>query len=115
MLWLIGNNPRLSGADSYYHLRHAEAVMQNYPFIERYDKMSYFPTTERGLNQGFYDVLVATLSKLTLVGAPVDYDETPTVSDAAATALAKSRPWVLQRMMIRRRAFSRLTELGPDP
>ena len=59
-------HPRLSGADSYYHLRHAEAVLRNYPFIERFDKMSYFPTTERGLNQGLYDVLVATLSKLTL-------------------------------------------------
>jgi len=59
-------HPRLSGADSYYHLRHAEAVMQNYPLLTRFDNMSYFPTTERGLNQGLYDILVATLSKMTL-------------------------------------------------
>ena len=33
----------------------------------------------------------------------------------SATALARSRPCVLQRMTMRRRAFSRLTALGPAP
>ena len=33
----------------------------------------------------------------------------------SATTLARSRPWVLQRMTMRRRAFSRLTALGPTP
>ena len=32
----------------------------------------------------------------------------------SATALARSRPCVLQRITIRRRAFSRLTAFGPD-
>jgi asparagine N-glycosylation enzyme membrane subunit Stt3 len=56
--------PRLSGADSYYHLRHAEAVLNDYPVLLRMDDMSSFPWRERGLNQGFYDILVATISKV---------------------------------------------------
>ena len=65
MIFSDPDHPRLSGADSYYHLRHAEAVLHDYPKLMRFDNMSYFPTVERGLNQGFYDILVATLSKMT--------------------------------------------------
>lgn len=57
---------RLAGADSYFHLRHSEQVAQNYPHIQRLDPLSAFPSVERGLNQGFYDLTVATISKLSL-------------------------------------------------
>lgn len=64
-LFLEDSSLRLTGVDSYYHLRHAEAVYNNYPHVLRHDPMSSYPRIERGLNQGFYDVFVATLSKLT--------------------------------------------------
>ena len=31
--------PRLSGADSYFHLRHARYVLENYPHVQRLDNM----------------------------------------------------------------------------
>lgn len=58
------DRPRLSGADSYFHLRHSEEVVRNYPLVTRIDRMSTFPHSERGINQGGYDIFVATLSKL---------------------------------------------------
>jgi len=58
--------PRLSGADSYFHLRHAEQVMEIFPKIMRWDPMTSFPHTERGLNQGLYDVMIAAFSKASL-------------------------------------------------
>jgi len=65
LLYSDPDRPRLSGADSYFHLRHSEDVARNYPLVSRIDRMSNFPYPERGLNQGGYDVLVATLGKLT--------------------------------------------------
>ena len=56
--------PRLSGADSYFHLRHARYVLENYPHVQRLDNMSAYPYLEKGLNQGFFDFAVATISKL---------------------------------------------------
>lgn len=58
-----GQEARLSGADSYFHLRHAEAVTQDFPHLQRHDNMTTFPHVERGINQGLYDVGVAALSK----------------------------------------------------
>lgn len=63
-LFLENGNIRLTGVDSYYHLRHAEAVHANFPHVLRNDPMAAYPGIERGLNQGFYDVFVAGLSKL---------------------------------------------------
>lgn len=63
-LFLNNGETRLTGVDSYYHLRHAEAVYNNYPHIMRHDPYSAYPAVETGLNQGLYDVLVATLAKL---------------------------------------------------
>lgn len=54
---------RLSGADSYFHLRHAEHVLEDYPHIKRQDPLSLYPNVERGINQGFYDVTIATVSR----------------------------------------------------
>lgn len=59
------SEPRLAGSDPYYHLRHARAILEHFPIYERYDEMSAFPKTERGMNQGFFDLGVATLSKVT--------------------------------------------------
>ena len=61
-----GKSPRLAGPDAYYHLRHAEAVAANYPHILRPDPMTSFPTGETGINQGGFDLAVATLSKISL-------------------------------------------------
>jgi asparagine N-glycosylation enzyme membrane subunit Stt3 len=55
---------RLGGADSYFHLRHSEYALEHYPEVDRYDELAYYPGVERGLNQGFYDLTVATVSKL---------------------------------------------------
>ncbi len=55
----------LSGPDSYHHLRHTKAILDNYPWIARYDEMSRFPQIERGLNQGFFDLALATVVKAT--------------------------------------------------
>lgn len=63
-LFLPNGEVRLVEVDSYYHLRHAEAVYNNFPHLLRYDPMSAYPGVERGLNQGFYDIFVAGLSKL---------------------------------------------------
>ena len=60
-----GKAPRMAGPDAYFHLRHTEAVLRHYPVIERMDMMTNFPTGERGLNQSFFDVTMATISKLT--------------------------------------------------
>ena len=66
LLYSDPEHPRLSGADSYYHLRHSEEVLNNYPIISRVDRMSAFPHKEIGMNQGGYDILIATFSKLSL-------------------------------------------------
>lgn len=63
-LFLNTGETRLTGVDSYFHLRHAEAVYKNYPHIMRHDPYSAYPSVENGLNQGLYDVMVATLAKL---------------------------------------------------
>lgn len=55
---------RLAGSDPYFHLRHAQHLLEHYPIYERYDEMSAFPETERGMNQGFFDLGVATLTKV---------------------------------------------------
>lgn len=60
----VGKEPRLIGPDAYFHLRHVEAVASHYPVIEREDFLSAFPDKEVGLNQGFFDVGVATMSLL---------------------------------------------------
>lgn len=59
-----GKEPRLLGPDAYYHLRHVKAVLAHYPRVERPDFMVNFPSGEPGLNQGFFDVGVATLVKM---------------------------------------------------
>jgi asparagine N-glycosylation enzyme membrane subunit Stt3 len=60
-----GRQPRMAGPDAYFHLRHTEAVLAHYPVIERFDLMTNFPDGEIGLNQGFFDVAMATISKIT--------------------------------------------------
>lgn len=60
-----GRAMRLAGPDSYFHLRHTEAVMTHYPVVERFDLYTNFPDGEVGLNQGFFDVTMATVCKLT--------------------------------------------------
>ena len=59
-----GREARLAGPDSYFHLRQSEAVLENYPYVLRFDPMTNFPAGEHGLNQGGFDLGVATLSKL---------------------------------------------------
>ncbi|MCA9778959.1 MAG: hypothetical protein KC800_19660, partial [Candidatus Eremiobacteraeota bacterium] len=66
ILYSDPEHPRLSGADSYFHLRHSEEVLNNYPILSRIDRMASYPRGEYGMNQGGYDILVATLSKLSL-------------------------------------------------
>lgn len=63
-LFLANGEIRLLGADSYFHLRHAEAIAQDFPHVLRRDPMAAYPSVERGLNQGGYDLTVAGLSKL---------------------------------------------------
>jgi hypothetical protein len=60
-----GKTARLIGPDAYFHLRHVKNVVAHYPFVTRDDKMTNFPGGERGLNQGFFDVTVATIVKVT--------------------------------------------------
>lgn len=60
-----GKEPRMAGPDAYFHLRHTEAVLKHYPVVERFDAMTNFPNGEVGLNQGFFDVAVATIVKVT--------------------------------------------------
>lgn len=82
--------PRLSGADSYFHLRHANYVLENYPHIKRMDDMSAYPYLEPGLNQGFFDLFVATLSKLSfglLTPMTILLWNSPLLSAAAAMLL----------------------------
>ncbi len=57
-------SPLLIGPDPYFHLRHIKAVLANYPVVAREDLMVNFPNGEQGLNQGFFDVTVATAVKL---------------------------------------------------
>lgn len=61
-----GREARLAGPDAYFHLRQAETVLANYPRIVRHDTMTNFPKGEYGMNQGFFDLSVATASKLSL-------------------------------------------------
>lgn len=60
-----GKPARLAGPDAYFHLRHTEAVLEHYPVIERFDRMTNFPYGEVGLNQSFFDVAMATVVKFT--------------------------------------------------
>lgn len=88
---LGSDQPRLSGADSYFHLRHAESVLEHYPRIQRFDRMATFPHEVQGINQGLYDVVVATLSKLsfqTLSPAAILVWFAPLLSGLAALLLA---------------------------
>lgn len=57
---------RLAGPDAYFHLRHAEAALANFPHLLRPDPMTNFPHGEVGINQGFFDLSVAGVSKLSL-------------------------------------------------
>ncbi len=61
-----GRPARLAGPDAYFHLRHAEAALANYPRLLRPDPMTNFPHGEIGINQGFFDLSVATVSKISL-------------------------------------------------
>ena len=68
-IYPAGHAARLAGPDSYVHLRHTEAVKTHYPRVERFDPMTNFPDGEIGLNQGFFDVMMATISLLTRISA----------------------------------------------
>ena len=59
-----GKEARLIGPDAYYHLRHAKTAYAHYPVVARHDFMIGFPQGEVGLNQGFFDVGLATVMKL---------------------------------------------------
>lgn len=59
-----GGPIRLVGPDPYFHLRHVKAVLSHYPQVERHDYMTNFPAGEKGINQGFFDVLMATIVKM---------------------------------------------------
>ena len=61
-----GRPARLAGPDAYFHLRHTETILENFPVISRFDPMTNFPNGEVGLNQGFFDLSVAIISKLSL-------------------------------------------------
>lgn len=50
---------RLLGLDGYYHVRHAVAVQQHFPHVSRYDVGTNYPIGERGVNQGFHDLILA--------------------------------------------------------
>lgn len=60
-----GRAPRLAGPDAYFHLRHAEMVLEQFPMVARFDPYTNFPYGEHGLNQGLFDVGVAALSLVT--------------------------------------------------
>ncbi len=58
------NSPDFSGVrllspDSYYHLRHAEAVAEHFPQLSRYDVGTHYPRGERGFNQGLHDLFLS--------------------------------------------------------
>lgn len=57
--------PRLIGPDAYFHLRQVKAVLENYPRVVRHDMRTNFPNGESGLNQGFFDVTAASVTKFT--------------------------------------------------
>jgi hypothetical protein len=51
---------QLVGADAYFHLRFTKAVLEGYPVVPRVDGLTNFPRGEMGVNQGFFDVTLAT-------------------------------------------------------
>lgn len=53
------SSDRLLGPDSYYHLRHAQAVVEHFPQLARYDVGTHFPRGERGFNQGLHDLFLS--------------------------------------------------------
>lgn len=55
--------PRLIGPDAYFHLRQVKAVLEDYPRVVRHDMRTNFPNGESGLNQGFFDVTAASVTK----------------------------------------------------
>lgn len=59
---------RLVGPDSYYHLRHAQAVKAHFPHLARYDVGTHYPRGERGFNQGLHDLVLALVDAT--CGAP---------------------------------------------
>jgi asparagine N-glycosylation enzyme membrane subunit Stt3 len=59
-----GRQPRLLGPDAYFHLRHTRTVLSQYPLVARQDLMVKFPEGESGMNQGFFDLSLATVIKL---------------------------------------------------
>jgi asparagine N-glycosylation enzyme membrane subunit Stt3 len=68
-IYPAGREMRLAGPDSYFHLRHTEAVLAHYPVVERFDLYNNFPEGERGLNQGLFDLTMATVCKGTGLSA----------------------------------------------
>lgn len=111
---LGGASVRLAGADAAFHLRHTEAVLEDFPRILRQDPYPAFPHIERGLNQGGFDLFAATICRLTgLSPAAVLAWSSPLLlllsSGALYLALQRSTPTLLPPL------FLWLTLLYPGP
>ncbi|MEW6277811.1 MAG: STT3 domain-containing protein, partial [Candidatus Eremiobacterota bacterium] len=61
---------RLLEADSYFHLRHARTLLQNFPRVQRWDPATHYPRGQRGENQGAYDLLLASAAMAAGLGHP---------------------------------------------
>jgi len=65
---------RLLDTDSYYHLRHARFAARHFPHIQRFDVGTRYPTGERAIYAGLFDLSIATAALAVGRGSPTDED-----------------------------------------
>lgn len=55
---------KLLGVDSYFHLRHAKYIVENYPNIQRWDHGSHYPKDIKNRAAGLFTYSIATVTLL---------------------------------------------------
>jgi dolichyl-diphosphooligosaccharide--protein glycosyltransferase len=58
------NEVRLLGVDSYFHLRHAQYTVSNYPKIQRQDHNTHYPQGKGNDASGLFGLSIATIALL---------------------------------------------------
>jgi dolichyl-diphosphooligosaccharide--protein glycosyltransferase len=70
---------KLLGVDSYFHLRHAKYIVNNYPHIQRWDHGSHYPNGVKNRAAGLFSFSIATMVILV-------YSQNATLNEVAAVA-----------------------------
>lgn len=55
---------RLLGVDATYHLRQSKHILDNFPYIARWDNQASFPRIKKNGGTGLMNVLIASISKV---------------------------------------------------